>query len=100
MSKQPKTHFLTAYLEYLLGQGIRSENEYLSDASRFLRYLLRASGPAEIQGFLGTARSKAYRRRLIRSLRRFYAFAVERLDVPANPIDELDGAAHSGERVR
>jgi len=100
MSKEAKIHFLTAYLEYLLGQGIKSENDYLGDASRFLRYLLRLSGPAEIEAFLQTARSTAYRRRLVKSLRKFYAFAVEQLDLPHNPMEAVDRAAQQGQRLR
>lgn len=40
MGKRATIHFLTAYVEYLLDQGIRSEEYYLGDASRFLRFLL------------------------------------------------------------
>jgi len=87
MSKQGKIHFLTAYLEYLLDQGIKSEYYYLSDASRYLRFLLRQSGPETVEAFLcESAASPAYRRRLTKTLKKFYAFATQKLDVPQNPL--------------
>ena len=85
MSKQAKVHFLTAYLEYLYDHGIKSETDYLGDASRYLRFLLARSGADDIAAFLGTASSPSYRKRLTKTLRKFYAFARERLDIDRDP---------------
>lgn len=82
MSKHASVHFLTAYLEYLLAQGIKSEYYYFSDASRYLRFLIRRSGKAEIEAFIDTANSPAYRKRISKTLNKFYAFAEEKLGVP------------------
>lgn len=90
MSKNSRVHFLTAYLEFLYDQGIKSEYYYIGDASRYLRYLLARSGPAEIEGFLSAASSPAYRRRLIKTLRKFYAFAGAHLDIASDAIDRVD----------
>ena len=40
LRKNSKVHFLTSYVEYLMDNGIRSEEYYVGDASRFIRYLL------------------------------------------------------------
>lgn len=90
MAKQSRIYFLTAYVEYLLDHGIRSEEYYLGDASRYLRFLLARSGPQDVEDFLAAAaRSPSYRARLRKTLRKFYAFAQERLGVPTNPWDPL-----------
>lgn len=89
MNRQAKVHFLAAYLEYLLERGIRSENDYLGDASRYLRFLLETSGPQAVEAFLQRAPSPAYRRRLLRTLRTFYVFANERLGLHANPMRDV-----------
>ncbi|HEY8417781.1 MAG TPA: hypothetical protein VIK93_07090 [Limnochordales bacterium] len=94
MAKQARTYFLTAYVEYLLDQGIRSEETYLGDASRYLRFLLARAGPADVEAFIASARSPAYRARLRKTLRKFYAFARERLGVPADPWAALEPPAH------
>lgn len=86
LSKQSVTHFLTAYLEYLLDEGIRSEYYYFGDASRYMRFLLRESGIQQIEAFIGASQSEAYRRRLTTTLRKFYAFAEERLQIDTNPL--------------
>lgn len=73
---------MTAYVEYLLDHGIRSEEYYLGDASRYLRFLLAESGPDQIERFIkGTARSSSYEARLRKTLRKFHAFAEERLGI-------------------
>lgn len=100
MSRQAKVHFLTAYLEYLLEQGIKSEYYYLGDASRYLRFLLKQSGPETVEAFLGCASSPAYRRRLIKTLQKFYAFANERLDLPVNPMPEVRKRPASRDGIR
>mgnify|MGYP001382455343 CR=1 FL=1 len=94
MAKQSRTYFLTAYVEYLLDQGIRSEETYLGDASRYLRFLLGRTGPADVEAFLASARSPAYRARLSKTLRKFYAFARERLGVPADPWGNPQSSPH------
>ena len=84
--KMSKVYFLTAYIEYLLDQGIRSEDYYLGDASRFLRFLLQKVGPAEIEEFLtASANSDNYRRRLEKTLRKFFTFAREHLEITSDP---------------
>lgn len=82
MSKRAKVHFLTAYIEYLLDQGIRSEEYYLGDASRFLRYLLASATKEQVQEYINAAaRSPSYRNRLRKTLRKFFLFAQERLAI-------------------
>lgn len=82
MSKKAKVHFLTAYVEYLLDQGIRSEEYYLGDASRFLRYLLANTTKDEIESYIYKInRSPSYRARLETSLRKFFSFAEEKLAI-------------------
>lgn len=88
MGKQSKVHFLTGYLEYLYDEGIKSEYYYIGDASRFLRFLIQNSKPEDVEAFLATSASSAYRRRLSMTLRKFYAFAADRLDVTNNPFEE------------
>lgn len=82
MSKKGHIYFLTAYVEYLLDQGIRSEEYYLGDASRYLRYLLSRTTPEDVENYInGRTRSPAYRQRLRKTLRKFYAFAQQRLHI-------------------
>ncbi|HHU62339.1 MAG: hypothetical protein QM401_07720 [Bacillota bacterium] len=82
MSKKAKIHFLTAYVEYLLDQGIRSEEYYLGDASRFLRFLLANTTYEQIESYINnTNRSPSYRARLETSLRKFFVFAEEKLAI-------------------
>ncbi|HHY15864.1 MAG TPA: hypothetical protein GX521_07290 [Firmicutes bacterium] len=82
MSKRAKVHFLTLYVEYLLDQGIRSEEYYLGDASRFLRHLLATATPRQVEEYiLTTTDSATYRRRLEKTLRKFFIFAEERLAI-------------------
>lgn len=82
MSKRARVYFLTAYVEYLLDENIRSEEYYLGDASRYLRYLLSQTTPADVEAFIAArARGPSYRNRLRKTLRKFYAFAQERLGV-------------------
>ncbi|NMB00993.1 MAG: hypothetical protein GX971_05655 [Firmicutes bacterium] len=82
MSKRAQVHFLTAYVEYLLDQGIRSEEYYLGDASRFLRFLLANATPEQIETYIwGTDHSPAYRARLIKTLRKFFCFVEEKLSI-------------------
>ncbi|NMA62109.1 MAG: hypothetical protein GX956_09520 [Firmicutes bacterium] len=82
MSKRAKIHFLTAYVEYLLDQGIRSEESYLGDASRFLRYLLSKTTAEELQAYIYSEHhSPAYRSRLENTLNKFFSFAQEQLAI-------------------
>ncbi|MBO8142240.1 MAG: hypothetical protein H0Z37_08715 [Firmicutes bacterium] len=99
MAKQARTYFLTAYVEYLLDSGIRSEEYYLGDASRYLRFLLARTTASDIDAFVATAaRSPAYRNRLRKTLRRFYRFARERLGTPVDPFGECGEPAEQSER--
>ena len=82
MSKNVKVHFLTAYVEYLFDNGIRSEEYYLGDASRFMRYLLANATEEDVQRYIRDAgRSPSYQDRLEKTLKRFFLFASERLAV-------------------
>lgn len=82
MSKRAKVHFLTLYVEYLLDQGIRSEEYYLGDASRFLRHLLATATAEQVEEYiLMTTSSTSYRLRLEKTLRKFFVFAEERLAI-------------------
>ncbi|MGI6559081.1 MAG: hypothetical protein ACOX20_09205 [Limnochordia bacterium] len=86
MGKMSKVYFLTAYIEYLLDQGIRSEDYYLGDASRFLRFLLQKVGPAEIEEFLtASANSDNYRRRLRENLAEVLHLCREHLEITSDP---------------
>ena len=77
-----KVHFLTGYVEYLLDQGIQSEEYYLGDASRFIRYLLANSTEDDVRRFIEqSAVSAYYRKRLEKTLRKFFAFCGERLAI-------------------
>jgi hypothetical protein len=87
MSKRAKVHFLTAYVEYLLDQGIRSEEYYLGDASRFLRYLLATTTSEQVNEYIRSANhSQAYRTRLEKTLRKFFTFAHENLSIETGQI--------------
>ncbi|NLL47894.1 MAG: hypothetical protein GX249_04855 [Firmicutes bacterium] len=88
MSKRAKVHFLTAYVEYLLDQGIRSEEYYLGDASRFLRHLLATTTCEQVESYISsTHHSQAYQKRLEKTLRKFFRFASEKLSL--EPLDIL-----------
>lgn len=86
VSKRPKVHFLTAYLEYLFDQGIRSEYYYFADASRYIRFLINQSDAKDVEAFLGPSPSPSYRKRLRKTLRKFYSFAEEELGHKSNPL--------------
>lgn len=87
MSKRAKVHFLTAYVEYLLDQGIRSEEYYLGDASRFLRHLLATATAEQVQDYIyAAARSATYSSRLEKTLRKFFIFAEEKLAIDAEKL--------------
>lgn len=88
MSKRPKVHFLTAYVEYLLDQGIRSEEYYLGDASRFLRFLLANTTPELVEQYLSNNNSPTYRARLEKTLRKFFIFAQEKLYIETGQLVE------------
>lgn len=80
--KVGKTYFLTSYMEYLLSEGLKCEETYVADASRFIRYLL-ANAPLEsVKEFVAqSGNTFSYRRRLISSLNRFLSFAEKELDI-------------------
>ena len=84
MTFRGKVHFLTAYIEFLLDEGIKSEEYYLGDASRFLRFLLARVEEGDIQAFVENS-SPSYQRRLRKTLRKFYAFAQKSCKSPTGP---------------
>lgn len=90
MGKNSKVHLITAYLEFLLDEGIKTEQRYLGDASRYLRFLLARSDREDVEAFLACASSPAYRRRLLTTVRKFYAFGRERLGLPRDPTSGID----------
>ena len=51
MHRSSKVHFLTAYVEYLMNKGIRSEEYYVGDASRFIRFLLANITENDVRDF-------------------------------------------------
>ena len=88
MAKKGKIYFLTSYIEYLLGQEIKSEEYYLGDASRFLRFLLGRVETADIRAFMESA-APGYERRLRKTLRKFYTFAETELGISNDPLDQM-----------
>ena len=88
MGKRATIHFLTAYVEYLWDQGIRSEEYYLGDASRFLRFLLANTTAEQVQSYIRSHSSPAYRARLEKTLRKFFLFAQEKLAIEVEQIVE------------
>lgn len=85
--KAARVHFLTAYFEYLLDQGIRTEEAYVGDASRFLRYLVGQATPTDVQQFMSRhSHSVHYSRRLKRTLTKFFAFAQDQLGIDNDPL--------------
>ncbi|NLN17918.1 MAG: hypothetical protein GX162_01395 [Firmicutes bacterium] len=87
MNKTQRVHFLTAYTEYLWEQGIKTEEAYVGDASRFLRFLAGRATADDVTLFLrGNGHSTHYARRLRNNLRKFYEFATERLGIDNNPL--------------
>ena len=90
MGKRNKVHFLAAYTEYLLEQGIKSEYYYLGDASRFARFLLANATEEDLNSFLSMSASKpTYEKRLRKTLKKFYQFADEHLGVNTELINFL-----------
>ena len=78
MHKSSKIHFLTAYIEYLLDTGVRSEEYYVGDASRFLRYLLGNITEDDVLKFINnSAQTASYKNRLRKTLRKFFTFGTE-----------------------
>ena len=82
MHKSSKVHFLTAYVEYLLNKGIRSEEYYVGDASRFIRFLLANITEIDVVNFINqSAKTVSYQDRLRKTLRKFFNFGSEVLDL-------------------
>lgn len=82
MHKSSKVHFLTAYVEYLLDTGIRSEEYYLGDASRFMRYLLANITVEDVNAFINhSAQTASYKNRLQKTLKKFFVFGNEILAI-------------------
>jgi hypothetical protein len=96
MGKSARVYFLTAYIEYLLDQGIHTEETYLGDASRFLRYLLSTVTDKEIDQYIKRqTTSVSYAKRLRCSLRKFFNFANERLQIADHPLGSDEHSAIS-----
>lgn len=82
MRRLSRVHFMTSYVEYLLRSGIRTEDDHIGDVSRFLRYLLSQVDEEDVEGFMASCNaSPGYRRRLRRTLGRFFAFSREHLAI-------------------
>lgn len=77
---------------YLLELGIRTENEYFGDASRFIRFLLSRSTYEDVEAFIAEKSSPAYRRRLNRTLKRFFIFAQGHLQLDQNPFHQQEAS--------
>jgi len=86
--KKSKVYFLTAYIEYLFDEGIKSEEYYLGDASRFLRFLLSRVEDGDIAAFVGGS-SPGYQRRLRKTLRKFFIFAQRELDITNEVLERI-----------
>ncbi|HHX01792.1 MAG TPA: hypothetical protein GX739_03860 [Firmicutes bacterium] len=82
MYRNSKVHFLTAYVEYLMNRGIRSEEYYVGDASRFIRFLLANITETDVNNFIRqSAKTSSYQNRLRKTLRKFFHFGSEVLDL-------------------
>lgn len=82
MAKRARVYFLTAYVEYLFDEGIRSEEYYLGDASRYMRWLLARATAADMDAYIEErAASASYRTRLRKTLHKFTRFAADRLHI-------------------
>lgn len=80
VAKRGKVYFLTAYVEYLWEEGIRSEETYLGDASRYVRWLLQQATEQDMHRYIEErARTASYRSRLRRNVGKFVEFARRRL---------------------
>lgn len=72
-------------MEFLLLEGLRCEETYVGDASRFLRFLLENATPEVIRDFIEkSGNTPASRRRISSSIQRFLQFAQNDLKI-ANP---------------
>ncbi|NLY11559.1 MAG: hypothetical protein GX020_07740 [Firmicutes bacterium] len=86
MRKNSKVHFLTSYVEYLMDNGIRSEEYYVGDASRFIRYLLANVTEKDVINFIEqSAQGVTYKLRLQKTLKRFFTFAAQNLAIKTLP---------------
>lgn len=88
MATKGRVYFLTAYIEFLLDEGIKSEEYYLGDASRFLRFLLSRVDEGDIQAFMEHT-SPSYQRRLRKTLRKFCIFAQEKLKINNTALEQV-----------
>ncbi len=88
--KASRTYFLTSYMEYLLCEGLKCEETYVADASRFIRYLLVNAPLESVKEFVAqSGNTSSYRRRLISSLNRFLNFAEKELDLFSSKSDPV-----------
>lgn len=91
MAKNSKVHFLTSYVEYLLENGVRSEEYYVGDASRFIRHLLATVTEDDVMQYIEhSTRSSSYKQRLQKTLRKFFLFATENLSIDNLPLTETE----------
>ncbi|MDD2430991.1 MAG: hypothetical protein PHD88_03310 [Firmicutes bacterium] len=80
-----KTYFITGYMEFLLKQGLKYEETYVGDASRYLRFLLSTAPADSVEKFIAqSGSSPSYHRRLTSSLNRFLDFTRNNLEI-SNP---------------
>lgn len=79
-------------MEFLLKEGLKCEETYVGDASRYLRYLLATTSNESLNQFVEqSGKSEAYRRRLHSSLNRFLQFAKDDLDIKLELDDYEEG---------
>ncbi|NLK07658.1 MAG: hypothetical protein GX316_03035 [Firmicutes bacterium] len=88
MGKKGKVYFLASYIEYLFNEGIKSEEYYLGDASRFLRFLLSRVEHSDIEAFVKDM-SPSYEKRLKKTLRKFCAFAQAELNINNDVLNRI-----------
>lgn len=90
MRKLSRVHFMTSYVEYLLRSGIKNEDDHIGDVSRFLRYLLTQVSHEDIEGFFTSCNaSDGYRRRLRRTLGRFFEYSKDHLEIEVRAAEGL-----------
>lgn len=90
MRRMSRVHFMTSYVEYLLRSGIKNEDDHIGDVSRFLRYLLSRVDADDVEAFfIACNASPGYRRRLRRTLRKFFNYSQEHLDIEVRAVHGL-----------
>jgi len=75
-------------MEYLLSEGLKCEETYVADASRFVRYLIANAPLKSVEEFVAhSGNTLSYRRRLISSINRFLSFAQKDLNIGSSKSD-------------